>query len=395
MAVVARDRRATWIFALLLCAALTANAVLRPQWDWDVLAYAGCAEQLRGGDTDGIHAAAYGALEADAPEEVVRDLRGESTAERAEGGPAARDYRLRMATDARAFEAQLPFYRGRVVFIGLLALASLLGIGVLHAAFAISLLSGLAFALILLRWTTRFLPVPVAIAATLACVLLTGAPQVMSMGTPDMLAASFVLGGAYLLAESPRRIGAVVLLALAIATRANHAILAALLLLWSASQIPSSRRFTVRIIDGSMLVLIFVGLFCTQGRDTYPWWTVFHHSFVEYTVFPAAQTPPSDWGFALDRAWRSLPMFKAWQPLLFTLCGLAAIVIGARSRAWNSRPARLAAFVLLAIALNFALFPALWPRLMVAPWTLLWVALLCAQRDRIRRVPSAAPVTMV
>lgn len=389
MAVVAHDRRATWIFALLLCAALTANAVLRPQWDWDMLAYAGCAEELRGGDAGEIHAAAYGALESEAPPHVADELRGDSPSVDAK----VRRYRERMASDGAAFHAQLPFYRGRIVHVALLALADMFGIGVMHAALAISLLSGLAFVAILLRWTTRFLPTSVALPATLLGVLASGVPQVMSMGTPDMLAASFVLGGAYWLAESPRRAWAVALLALAVATRANHAILAALLLLWSAPQVPRSRRFTFRILDGPMLVLILVGLFCTQGRDTYPWWTVFHHSFVEYAAFPPAQTPTFDWQFAADRALRSLPMFKAWQPLVFTLCGLAAIVIGARSRSWNSRPARLAAFVLLAIALNFALFPALWPRLMIAPWTLSWIALLYAQRDRIRRFPIVDPVT--
>jgi hypothetical protein len=393
VAVVGDARRVTLIFALLLSAALAANAVLRPQWDWDVLAYAGCAEAVRGGDRNEIHAAAYGALEAQAPAEVVRDLRGESTAERAEGGPAVRDYRVRMATDARAFEAQLPFYRGRVVFIGLLALASLIGIGVLHAAFAISLLSGLAFALILLRWTTRCLPVPVAIPATLACVLMTGVPQVMSMGTPDMLAASLVLGGAYLLAESPRRALATGLLVLAVATRVNHINLIAALIFWSTLRLNSTGRRAFRAVDGPFILLIATALACTKWLDTYGHWTVFHHTFVEYTAFPALETPAKDVALMRGRVLQSLPMFKAWQPLVFTLCGLAAIVVGFRSRSWSSGPARLAAFVLIAIAVNFALFPALWPRLMVAPWTLLWVALLYAWREHKRAVPDVEPVT--
>jgi Gpi18-like mannosyltransferase len=211
----------------------------------------------------------------------------------------------------------------------------------------------------------------------------------MSMGTPDMLAASFVLGGAYLLAESPRRAPAVALLALAVATRANHVILAVLLVVWSAPARPFGTRLDFRVVSGPLIALLAVASICVAALDTYPLWTVFHHTFVDYAVFPAAQTPPVDVGFAIDRALRSLPMFKAWQPLAFTLCGLAAIVIGARSRAWSSRPARLAAAVLIAIALNFAIFPALWPRLMVAPWTLAWIALLYAQRERPRVFPSS------
>lgn len=384
MVVVARQRRDIRIFALLLCVGLAVHAALRPQWDWDVLAYAGCAEELRGGDAREIHAAAYGALEEQAPAHVVAELRGESLIV----DPNVRRYRERLAQDPAAFDAQLPFYRGRIVYVSLLALAGALGFGVLNAAFAISLLAGLAFAAIILRWTTRFLPTTVALPATLIAVLLTGVPQVMSMGTPDMLAASFVLGGAYLLAESPRRAWAVALLALAVATRANHAILAVLLVIWSAPARPFGTRLDFRVVSGPLIALFAVAWICVAALDTYPLWTVFHHTFVDYAVFPAAQTPPVDVGFAIDRTLRSLPMFKAWQPLAFTLCGLAAIVIGARSRAWSSRPARLAAAVLIAIALNFAIFPALWPRLMVAPWTLAWIALLYAQRERPRVFPS-------
>jgi len=393
VAVVGEARRVTLIFMLLLSAALTVNATLRPQWDWDMLAYAGCAEALRGDDTDEIHAAAYAALEAEAPPEVALRLRGESSTQLAGGGPDVTAYRQQLSGDAQAFHAQLPFYRGRVVFIGLLSLASLLGIGVMHAAFAISLISGLVFAAILLRWTTRFLPTPVAIPAMLLGVLLTGVPQVMSMGTPDMLAASLVLGGAYLLAESPRRALAIGLLLLAVATRVNHVNLVAALILWSALRLPSTGRRALRAVGGPFILLFVTALTCTKWMDTYGLWTVFHHTFVEYSAFPALETPAIDVAFMRERVLGSLPMFKAWQPLVFTLCGLAAILIGARSRSWTSSPARLAAFVLIAIAVNFAIFPALWPRLMIAPWTLLWVALLYAQKEPHRAISAVEPGT--
>ncbi|MCB9903061.1 MAG: hypothetical protein H6831_01500 [Planctomycetes bacterium] len=383
-------RRTTLIFALLLSAALTVNAVLRPQLDWDVLAYAGCVEELHGGDAHAIHAAAYGALEAQASPEDARRLRGEADCD-----PDTAHYRQRMADDPAAFHAQLPFYRGRVAYIALLALAGAIGFGALDAALLIALISGLAFTAILLRWTTRFLPHGVALPATLVGVWLAAVPQVMSMSTPDMLAAALLLGGAYLLAETPRRALGVALLCLAVATRANHAILAAALVVWSTPARPFGTRLPFRVVGTPLAALLVVGLLCTRARDTYPWWTVFHHSFVEYTAFPTVETPSRDVRAAVMRALHSLPMFKALHPLVASLSGLTAIWLGARSRSWNSRPARLAAFVGLAVALHFALFPALWPRLMVAPWALLWIALLKARSEHPRVFPDAGAVTSV
>lgn len=385
------------VAALLVVALglLAWRAYLTPVWEWDLLGYLGCVEELKGASPEEGHAAAYAALAGAAPEHAVAELRGEPRDPGADPRGSV-PYRRKLAEDPRAFDAQLPFYRGRVVYLGSLRAAQALGLSTVTAVRAISILSGLAFGVLLALWIARYLPGLAALLLALAGLGWSGVGEAMSLATPDALAAVLVFGGAYVLVATPRQALGIGLLVLGVATRADHVLLAGALLLWlrlapGGEQGPSKRVLSNGALGIGLALLALTVGYCTAGRGTYGWWTVFHHTFVEYKAFPASETPPADIGFALSRVARSLPMFSALEPLLFSLLGVLALVVGWRQDRLRSRWGLLALTGLGAGLAHFALFPALWPRLMMPYWAVILVAVCALWGERLggpRRAPS-------
>jgi len=369
----ARGARALYIAAVL---AIAGWMGLHPTFDWDLLAYSGCVEELLGSDPEARHAAAYAQLADLAPPEAVQELHGKY------------EYRQRLAEEPEAFNAQLPFYRGRVLFIGAVGALSKLGLSPLRTAFLLSLLAGVLMALALHAWLARYLaPIPAAV-ASLAGLLVAGWAQTMSMATPDMLAATLLVGGAYLLVEERRHAVGLVLLVSAILARADHVILVGPLVIWTTFFREGERRLPLRAALLTGLASLGALWIATIARGTYGWWTVFHHTFGEYMTYPASETPPRDLGLWIGRVARSLPMFKSPQPLVFTLIALGALIWGWRQARRTSDAAGLALTSLLAVGVHFTLFPALWPRLFLAYWLLGLVALAMAASRRELTAPS-------
>jgi len=345
-------------YVLLLCT-LAQRSWKQPLWEWDVLGYAGCVAELRGDKPEALQRAVYAELDRVAPAAVAEKLRGSIP------------YRATLAADPKAFNAQLPFYRGRVFFIGLLAGLDQLGLSPLRAVFAISLVSGLLFGGLLCLWLMGHLPPSLAVLASLFVVAFGGVTEVMAMGTPDMLAAMLLLAGAYVLIETERRWLALVLGLAALATRTDHLLFVVPLLVgctWSSARGPA--RITKAQLAGALAACLAVVWFCTAGRHTYSWWVVFHHTFVEYKTFPRQQTPALDLALAVRRSVSSLPMFKAGKPLVFGGLAVLAVVLGWRKGRAGSWGVRLGVVSSVATLAHFALFPALWPRLMLGYWAL-------------------------
>lgn len=360
-----RGRKLASALVLLLFLTLGLLAWVRPTWEWDLLGYLGCVEELDGLAGEELHEAVYGRLEVEAPTEAVNELRSKNP------------YRQRLAQEPAAFEAQLPFYRGRIVYVGTLWALSKLGASPLGAAFAISSLAGIALAWILFRWLARSRPAPVAAAFAGLGLLAAGHFEISTLATPDMLAACLALLGAWALLGLGRVGLAATAFALAVATRADHLLFVLPLVAWWAWRNGGGRRSLggAAALLGASLGAYFL---CTLGRETHGWWTVFHHTFFGYKAFPEAETPPVDLAEAFAHGLRSLPQFKAWRPLAFTLLGLGLVASGLRRSRPRRESAGLAAAALAGALAHFALLPVLWPRLMLPYWSLLVVALALA-----------------
>ena len=364
-----------WVAWLLIVGYVVFAAVSATRnrvWDWDVLAYTGCVEELHGGTPEEVHEAVYAQLEEHAPRQANEDLRSRN------------EYRARLASDPEAFSAQLPFYRGRVLPIALLAGFDRLGVSPIQGAFGLSFLSGLVIALVFLFWVSRYVAFSPIVAASALWLLLCDWSTTLAMATPDTLAAALIVAGVFLLLETRYLFPALILLGLSLATRADHVIFVGPLLALRYFHPLHGRALSIRALVTTLILYAGVVLLCTKGRDTYGWWTVFHHTFVEYKIDPVAQTPALDLGFWFERTVGSLPMFKAWEPLLTTLVALTAIGVGFWRARWRSRGAGLAAAALIGVGVHFIIFPALWPRLFLAHWTLIGIGLLLAGTERTR-----------
>lgn len=360
----------TWLLLVGCVLFLAIRSAGNARWDWDVLAYAGCVEELKGATPAEVHHAAYAQLGEYAPPEANDDLRHRI------------EYRRRLENDPEAFAAQLPFYRGRVLPIALLAALDRVGVPSMRGIFAISFASGVILALVFALWVARYVRFTPFVLACVPWLWLCGWSDTLAMATADALAALLVVGGALLLLETRHLVVALVLLGLSMATRADHLLLVGPVLLLRYLLPARERHYSGRALLVTLSLYLGVVLLCTLGRGTYGWWIVFHHTFVGYELDPLGQTPPRDLGFWLSHTLRSLPMFREWPPLVTTLAAAAAIGVGFRKHRWRSRGAGLAAAATLGVGAHFLLFPALWPRLFLAYWLLIGIALVIAARER-------------
>jgi hypothetical protein len=334
-------------------------------YEWDVLAYSGCVWEINGETVEAVHAKVYTALDTDAPPEVADALRSKN------------EYRQRLSEDPAAFASQLPFYRGRVLYIGPINALMHLGVSPIDGAFIISWLAGVALLIACGLWLqgrgggAR----SIVLGNLLLLVALGFFFKAPTKATPDPLAAALLIWGAYLLLETRRVAIGLAFLALCLAVRSDSIVLTAPLVLWCTLGWSGGKRVSWNAFAAWGAASTLLLLACTTGRQTYGPWIVFQHTFVEYMAFPLRDAPPFDLGAWAKQSLFSLPKFRAFAPLLFTLAGVVTLIRGYRRGGWRDPSAGLAALALLATFAHFALFPALWPRLMFPYWALTALAL--------------------
>ncbi|MFT7668080.1 MAG: hypothetical protein ACI8X5_000767 [Planctomycetota bacterium] len=350
-------KRVSTVYLLLILIA-GGFASQRPTYEWDLLGYLGCVEELAGKNAQETHASVYAQIAEQVPERAAQDLR------------AKIPYRELLTNNAEAFGAQLRFYRGRIVYIGLLKGLSQLGVPPIRTIYALSLLAGLATAWVLFRWMARHMPPIAAAVCAFGGLAGMGFYKGMTLATPDMLAACFLITGAWCLIEKNRAKLGLVFFVLAIATRSDHIVLIGPLLVW----LGATNRISKASLGLALVLVLSTVYVATAGRNTYGWWTVFHHTFFGYKSFPALETPAPDLMLAIKHVGKSLPKFSAFQPAIYVLIALFALVSGYKKNRVRSLSAGLAAVSLFALFVHFALFPALWPRLMLPYWSLGLVA---------------------
>ncbi len=368
---------------LVLAGALFA-AWSAPRVDWDLLAYVAAAEDPRAEEPAALLELARSELETLARPEHARRLQGFEDPSRPDDAPADRssDYQRRVAADPAAFAAQLGFYRGRLLYLGMIRAVHALGPGLARSVLLVSLLGGLLFGVVLFVWLASHLPGPYAPLVGAVALLLTGAGQVMAMTTPDMAAAALVLTGAWLLVERRRPAAGLAVLVIALLVRDDHAPLVAALVL--ASRVPASGlpQLGTRAAIAGLASVVAAVLACRLLGEVHPWWATWRHTFVEYMAFPLEEAGPADPGFALGHALRSVPKLVQGRPAIVLLLAAAAVALARR----GPREARAGGGLALAAAaawlVHFAAFPADWERLLLPYAALVVVGFAAAWRAR-------------
>ena len=342
-----------------------------------------CVLELSESDPAIVHREVYALVEEKVPADEAEALRSGS------------DYRARLTADPEAFEAQLPFYRGRLLYIGALAgLTSLAGDPV-DAAFLLSWLGGVACLLALWRWSTLRGggSASAVIGSLLALTAIGFWFEVPTTATPDA-DGRLPAGGALLVLET-RRAGSGPSCCPSRSRRADSIALAGPLLVMACllgradAGSPAARR---RWASRSRWRPSWPGR--CSAIPTHRGWS---------STTPSSSTRPSPrsrrlrWTSPRGPAWsvRSLPQFKApapcsspWPRSSPSCSAIAAVVVGTPDSPSPSRSSSVRA--------HFALVPVLWPRLMFPYWVLGALALgrgrhSTSPRPRLGRARSPGP----
>lgn len=350
------SRGVAWVATLAVALLFMGGALLRPENNFDAVTYAALAKQFRG---EAGHAAAYGEMRAAAGPEAFGRL---------VGGP----YGARMASDEAYFQANLPFYASKPLYI---AAVSLFGRLTGSDLLAMSLVSGSATAIaIMLSFflAARMLPPQALLVVPLAWFVAAGL-KTATLRTPDALAIMFQVGFvlAWLSARSDwRRTLLLMLLAAAwVATRSN-AILLLLSLLAAEWLYAGGRR---RLLPAALVAAAAVSTYLAVGRlaGNLGHVVLFNFAFVDQ---PDAMKFPnftiSVVGYAraviygLFEAATDHPEFLL---AVFALAGLTAADFGnpPAASAFGGRLRALAPAMLVAMIVHFLLYPAAWERLFV------------------------------
>lgn len=347
-----RPRWRVVIAALGLAVVVTVQLVqsaTNPRWNWDLVGYVACAFELTTPDVEAVQHRTFAAIEHELPAAVAAELR------------AGDDYRVAVSSDVESFSQQLPFYRIRPIYTGLLSGAIALGIAPVRATQVVSLAAAILTVIVILLALRRFLPLDLACLATAAILLVAPVFDTARSSSPDSLAALFAILGTALVTARSRRwqlAGAVVLVA-TIAVRTDQLLFVAAVL--AAVGLGRERRREALIAGGAAVILLVT---LQSAAGWYGWQALFVHTFDRPLAYPADASPDvslaSYWqqvaaGFHSKGRDRALAFIAS----ALTLAGLLRNRIPRRAF-W------LATLIAIAWIAHFLAFPVWWKRFFVA-----------------------------
>ena len=119
-------------FAVITLSSLLffAFCIYSPDQNWDMLGYSASAISFENNDPEFIHNYIYSELESYASDSELTKL------------TAGNDYAVAMHQDANAFYQQIPYYKIRIVFVGLTYMLTKIGINIFSAAHMITAAAG-------------------------------------------------------------------------------------------------------------------------------------------------------------------------------------------------------------------------------------------------------------
>ncbi|GHC75476.1 hypothetical protein [Limoniibacter endophyticus] len=297
------DRFAGFFF-LFSILALTLYGVVRPDYNWDMVAYVGTALEDRYTDAETLHAETWKRIEAGADEGQQFHLK------------FSNPYNLAQWENPDNFQSQLSMYRVKVAYIWLLRLLEP-AIGLIDAIILLSALPAFLIGLTIFAWLKRtdslqagFLLIPFLWIADYA--------RLAAVATPDALACVVALWALYLLYFRKEMLGCLVLV-LSVLVRPDNIILVfaflitAIVFRWRL--LPYLVAFVASLI-ASMLISKYGG---------HPgWWAHFYFSCVQIQNSMTGFQPDfnlSDLAKGYARGLKVSLDFNDWPALLLIGCG--------------------------------------------------------------------------
>jgi len=364
-------RLATFCLYLAFAGAALWLSIYRPFHNWDVVGYIAAAKSFEQPDNAALQAFTYAELRTVLPAELYEDIARERNLGT---GPGAL-YRRTVNTNPAAFAEQLPYYRIRPLYVGLIYLLYKAGVDI---EFATHLISGIAVALALL---VLYLTVIRRLHPALACLLpplawMFGALDLARFSTPDGLAFFAVLLIVYWFAQ--RRIGWLcVALPISLCVRTDLILFTAPLLLALFATEPKHRRWIA--LSGAASLLAYAGILTHYHHPG--WATLFYFNVIARWIYPLSNPPTltlQDYLTALANGTIALLADKIF------LAYLGMVVLAAcwlRKRALTSAPVILLLAAAAHIVGRFLALPFMWERFFPAPYTVTALALFWLIRD--------------
>jgi hypothetical protein len=162
-----------------LAASSLALSVYKPYHNWDMIAYIAAAKSFEEKDSESLHSFTY---------DQVRHSVTDAKYEELTTGTTGREvgYRSKMSTDSSAFKEQLPFYKIRPIYTGLIYLLYKTGVNIVFATHIISGVAVVVAVTILYTLSISFLAGPLIFAVPLLAIIF-GIFDLARLSTPDGL----------------------------------------------------------------------------------------------------------------------------------------------------------------------------------------------------------------
>ncbi len=354
--------RAASLLVLLLVALFSVIAIVRPREDFDLMAYVGVVNAYDG--------------EVGARERTMSDLRRSLDDARYGwmiGRDAPESYAHAMASDDRVFSQQLVWFRGRPLFTRSAWALSKLGVPVVRALHAVTLVSTMAVALLFFAGTAAVgqggLPRVRLAVRVVVLVVAAGVfhlDELAASPLSDPMGAALVLLGLLLVfLEVAPRAGLVVLV-LSVLARSDAAIYVVALAAFVAFAALQKKRMPISLARAGVAAAASVALRAWVERDSYGWAALVHFRRVHFETHPADvrhALSPSAY-FAIVKAWA----LEIYTCQVVALLALVVLVVYRPARRTLSDP--FVAFAVLMIPLSvlrFLAFPDWDSRFFVAP----------------------------
>jgi hypothetical protein len=184
---------------VLMIVLSAAYALVKPDYNWDMVAYTGAALENRYPDAAGLHAETWRQIDAVVPENQQAVLK------------TADAYRQAQWEGPENFQSQLGMYRVKAGYIALLRAVEPIA-GLVQGAMLLGVATSVAFGLMVLwiMWRERALAAGLALAPAL---LIAGYARMTSSVAPDMLIALVSTAALYALYRGKDGLGCVLLIA--------------------------------------------------------------------------------------------------------------------------------------------------------------------------------------
>lgn len=327
------------VLTVLYCTLIAIIALGFPIANWDMIPYTALAQAVPGQDIASIHSSAYDSVKlAVSPGEFLQLTED-------------RRYRIAQYASSDAFATMLPMYEVKWLYIE--TVRALSGaVGAIQGERLVNSIAMVCFGLMISFWLNAnraLVFAPVVIAGLALCDIGT----VARITTPDMMAGALVLG-AVLLLQRGQALTASLLLALAVATRPDHVLLAGC---FATALMLASRdwRSAAILLVPSLAAFAFV-----SNVDNYPgWWTHVYLTQIEYVPTLEGFHPEfslATYIMAIVKAASRAVAEEGW-PVLLLMLGLAAAWVMMKIENVSRRDMAITIALLVAVVGKFLIFP--------------------------------------